>query len=201
MFDRVLFLHEGKSMYFGELGPECRTLIDYFENNGARKCEVDENPAEWLLDIAENSNTSWVEVWRQSDERQRVKQELEIMKLSLSNVTKTGNDISSSQFATLFGYQLYAVTKRNFQNHWRTPASLYSKVLLTLGAVSRPLLITCQTSKLIHVGPCERFLVLSLRQQPPGCAESALLYISSLDTSQQHCADHHAPISHQPRPI
>ncbi|TGO37927.1 hypothetical protein BHYA_0085g00030 [Botrytis hyacinthi] len=54
-FDRLLFLHEGISTYFGELGQSSRTLIDYFQRHGSRECGVDENPAEWLLEVVDNS--------------------------------------------------------------------------------------------------------------------------------------------------
>ncbi|KAG9617345.1 putative ABC multidrug transporter, partial [Aureobasidium melanogenum] len=51
-FDRLLFLAKGgKTVYFGEIGENSRTLLDYFEANGARHCEDDENPAEFMLEI------------------------------------------------------------------------------------------------------------------------------------------------------
>lgn len=44
-FDRLLFLAKGgKTVYFGEIGKNSRTLLDYFESNGARKCDDEENP-------------------------------------------------------------------------------------------------------------------------------------------------------------
>lgn len=43
-FDRLLFLAKGgKTVYFGEIGEQSRTLLTYFENNGARKCDPSEN--------------------------------------------------------------------------------------------------------------------------------------------------------------
>ena len=45
VFDRVLLLKKGgKTVYFGDLGHNSTTLIDYFERNGARKCLPEENP-------------------------------------------------------------------------------------------------------------------------------------------------------------
>jgi len=44
-FDRLLFLAKGgKTVYFGEIGKNSKTLLDYFEGNGARKCDDEENP-------------------------------------------------------------------------------------------------------------------------------------------------------------
>jgi len=45
VFDRVLLLKKGgKTVYFGDLGHNSATIIDYFERNGARKCMYEENP-------------------------------------------------------------------------------------------------------------------------------------------------------------
>lgn len=51
-FDRLLFLRSGgETVYFGEFGYQCQTLINYFERNGAPKCPADANPAEWMLHV------------------------------------------------------------------------------------------------------------------------------------------------------
>lgn len=34
--------------YFGDIGPNSRVMLDYFERNGARHCNEEENPAEYL---------------------------------------------------------------------------------------------------------------------------------------------------------
>lgn len=45
VFDRVLLLKKGgRTVYFGDLGHNSTTIIDYFERNGARKCLHEENP-------------------------------------------------------------------------------------------------------------------------------------------------------------
>ena len=49
-FDRLLFLAKGgKTVYFGDIGKNSRTLLDYFESNGAEKCGENDNPAEVSL--------------------------------------------------------------------------------------------------------------------------------------------------------
>merc|ERR1711939_680068 len=51
-FDRLLFLMRGgKTIYFGDIGPNSHVLLDYFERNGAPKCDENDNPAEYMLDI------------------------------------------------------------------------------------------------------------------------------------------------------
>jgi ATP-binding cassette, subfamily G (WHITE), member 2, SNQ2 len=45
MFDRLLLLRKGgKTVYFGDIGQNTSTTIDYFERNGSRKCLPGENP-------------------------------------------------------------------------------------------------------------------------------------------------------------
>ena len=45
VFDRLLLLQKGgKTVYFGGLGLNATTLIDYFERNGSRSCTYGENP-------------------------------------------------------------------------------------------------------------------------------------------------------------
>lgn len=43
-FDRLLFLaNGGKTVYFGDVGHDSKTLLEYFESHGARKCDSAEN--------------------------------------------------------------------------------------------------------------------------------------------------------------
>lgn len=45
MFDRLLLLRKGgETVYFGDLGHNSSTLLDYFQRNGARECDDEENP-------------------------------------------------------------------------------------------------------------------------------------------------------------
>jgi ATP-binding cassette subfamily G (WHITE) protein 2 (PDR) len=47
-FDRLLFLAKGgRTVYFGDIGKNSETLLNYFESNGADKCGENENPAEY----------------------------------------------------------------------------------------------------------------------------------------------------------
>lgn len=55
-FDELLLLKSGGSVvYNGPLGNDSRTLIDYFEENGGRKCSPHENPAEVCILKLESS--------------------------------------------------------------------------------------------------------------------------------------------------
>jgi hypothetical protein len=51
-FDRLLFLARGgKTIYFGEIVENSKTLLNYFERNEAQKLKSGENPGEWMLDV------------------------------------------------------------------------------------------------------------------------------------------------------
>lgn len=139
-FDRLLFLAKGgRTVYFGEVGKNSHVLTAYFERNGAHKCPPDANPAEWMLEVigaAPGSHTDkdWHDVWRNSPEYQGVHQELVRMKAELPQVTKPatteGDKASYREFAAPFGVQFVEVTKRVFEQYWRTPSYIYAKVML-----------------------------------------------------------------------
>ncbi|KAH7308379.1 ABC-2 type transporter-domain-containing protein [Stachybotrys elegans] len=59
MFDRLLLLtNRGETAYFGDIGPDASTLVDYFESRGATKCPPGANPAEWILTVMTSSNVN-----------------------------------------------------------------------------------------------------------------------------------------------
>ncbi|KAG8349702.1 ATP-binding cassette transporter CGR1 [Fusarium venenatum] len=140
VFDRLLFpAMGGKTIYFGDIGPSSKAMTSYFERNGARPCGPDENPAEWMLGITGSlSEQDWPVIWNDSPERKAVKAELAMKKLELSRRTITitnPSDIDAiSPFAASFTTQLHVVVKRVFQQYWRTPSYLYSKVALCLSS-------------------------------------------------------------------
>lgn len=147
-FDRLLFLAAGgRTVYFGPIGESSKTLTSYFERNGAHPCPATANPAEWMLEVigaAPGSHThiDWVDTWRKSPEYARVRSALEEMKrerCQLARGTSNSHDKSSyREFAASMWVQHYEVQKRVFQQYWRTPSYIYSKLLLCIGSVSPP---------------------------------------------------------------
>lgn len=138
-FDRLLFLQKGgQTVYFGDLGPNCSTLIDYFESHGSHPCPYNANPAEWMLEVVgaapgSKSNQDYYEVWRNSEEYGKVKNELQIMELELSRLPELEDPDSNLKYAASIWKQYLLVTKRVFVQNWRTPVYIYSKVLLVVG--------------------------------------------------------------------
>ncbi|OTA56661.1 hypothetical protein K449DRAFT_387405 [Hypoxylon sp. EC38] len=136
-FDRLLFLAKGgKTVYFGDIGENSKTLTSYFERNGAPACPHDANPAEWMLDAigaAPGSSTDidWFQTWRNSPECKEVHAELQRLKDTASSGPPPTHDPQSyREHAASFPTQLYAVTHRVFQQYWRTPSYIYSKAAL-----------------------------------------------------------------------
>ena len=153
MFDRLLFIQNGRSIYFGHIGPSSRTIIEYFSKQSIAVCKPDDNPAEWLMSVTGtnglNAMIDWPQVWARSTERRAIKEKLAKRKTELrAAAEKTSETTSSTQYAASYYQQLYQVTKRNFEQEWRTPSYLYSKLFLALGSVSSRILLGMTTISL-----------------------------------------------------
>ncbi|KAJ9137096.1 Abc transporter [Pleurostoma richardsiae] len=140
-FDRLLFLAAGgKTVYFGDIGNDSRTLLDYFEAKGARKCGDKENPAEYMLEIVNKSvdgqGRDWHTAWQSSSEREAVDTEIERIHNEKRNESSAAAEEpdSNSEFAMPFSTQLMLVTHRIFQQYWRMPSYIFSKIMLGIAA-------------------------------------------------------------------
>lgn len=139
-FDRLLFLAKGgRTVYYGEVGAGSKTLIDYFVRNGAPPCDPSENPAEWMfsaIGAAPGSETDidWHKTWLESPEYQGVRQELHRLKYEGRAKPQPDKKDKSAyaQFAAPFGVQLFEVLRRVFQQYWRTPSYIWSKIALVV---------------------------------------------------------------------
>ncbi|KAJ5702941.1 hypothetical protein N7488_010489 [Penicillium malachiteum] len=136
-FDRLLLLDNGgRTVYFGPMGPSASTLLRYFEKNGGYPCPADANPAEYMLEVigaAPGSRTeiNWPAVWRQSPEIEAVRTQLEKWKRDRphqSSAVPTQDHHSYAEFAASFPYQLRETLVRIFQQYWRNPSYIYSKI-------------------------------------------------------------------------
>ncbi|KAJ5780775.1 hypothetical protein N7457_005935 [Penicillium paradoxum] len=133
-FDQLLFLARGgKTVYFGPVGENSSTMLEYFESNGAPKCADSENPAEYMLGIVNagknNKGEDWFDVWKQSNNSKEVQVELDrIHKEKESQAPATDDSTQSlSEFAMPFWFQLLQVTYRVFQQYWRMPSYVLAK--------------------------------------------------------------------------
>ncbi|KAG6029740.1 hypothetical protein E4U41_000287 [Claviceps citrina] len=140
-FDRLLFLAKGgKTVYFGSIGENSQTLLDYFERNGGGKCDGQENPAEYMLDIVNkghnDKNQDWHQVWNESPERAAVMEEMEALHRRMDHEAPAGDDAARkyTAYAVPFATQLQVVTYRIFQQYWRMPSYIFAKFALGIFA-------------------------------------------------------------------
>lgn len=144
MFDRLLFIQNGRTVYFGDIGSGSLTVIDYFSRQGVPECASKANPAEWLLTVTDRSADAvvpidWPQVWATSAERLQIKKSLLERKIKLrAPASDLSQPRSRTKYASSYFRQLYYVTRRNFEQDWRSPSYLHSKLFLALGAVSSP---------------------------------------------------------------
>lgn len=140
-FDRLLFLAKGgKTVYFGEIGKNSRTLLDYFESNGARKCDDEENPAEYMLEIVNNGSQGkgpdWHDTWKKSEEIKTVQKQIEELHEKSKNRGQEGDEkpdeSEHAEFAMPLTTQISVVTQRVFQQYWRMPEYIMAKWMLGL---------------------------------------------------------------------
>ncbi|KAL4900736.1 hypothetical protein BDW74DRAFT_92620 [Aspergillus multicolor] len=135
-FDRLLFLAKGgKTIYFGDLGENMGTLIEYFEKKGSAPCPKTANPAEWMLEIigaapGSHADRDWSEVWNHSLERDQVRQELAQMKAELSQNPASPRTPEYGEFAMPLWSQFLICLERMFQQYWRSPSYIYSKAAM-----------------------------------------------------------------------
>ncbi|ODV71388.1 uncharacterized protein CYBJADRAFT_169435 [Cyberlindnera jadinii NRRL Y-1542] len=114
-FDRLLFLASGgRTVYFGDLGDHCQTLIDYFENHGSPK-------SEWMLSLIGAAPGSHAN--QDYHQRKSVLEELNTMERELVN-----------EYAAPLWYQFIVVLQRVFQMLWRTPSYIWAKLFLSVSS-------------------------------------------------------------------
>ncbi|KAJ2929810.1 hypothetical protein H1R20_g7294, partial [Candolleomyces eurysporus] len=139
VFDRMLLLKKGgKTVYFGDLGNNATTMINYFERNGARRCDSSENPAEYMLDVigagaTATSAQDWDAIWRGSPEAARTQDEIEGFYAEGRNRPAVTADLHS-EFATPWLYQVKELFIREAQSYWRDPTYLIAKIALNIVA-------------------------------------------------------------------
>ncbi|KAK9447910.1 ABC-2 type transporter-domain-containing protein [Limtongia smithiae] len=140
-FDKLLLLKKGgQTVYFGDIGKNSATMIDYFESHGAPKCGDDENPAEYILNCIGAGATAatdrdWYDIWRTSDNFVKTSQEVDelVNELRDKPVRNVSKELSGT-FAATWPVQVFVVTRRLFQQYWRDPAYMMAKLTLMLSS-------------------------------------------------------------------
>ena len=114
MFDRLLLLRSGgEEVFFSDIGPQGRALVDYFEHRSAGvvkhppRLPLGQNPANWMLDVIGSGVHSdeggaiaaldyeaadWHQLWKTSELQKQVYAELG----RVSATENTGGDFGST---------------------------------------------------------------------------------------------------------
>ncbi|GJE86387.1 pleiotropic drug resistance ABC transporter [Phanerochaete sordida] len=137
VFDRLLLLKKGgKMVYFGDLGHNSTALVDYFERNGARHCEPEENPAEYILQVigagaTATTDRDWNEVWKASPEAAQLERDIQ----SIHDEGRKRPAVETtlrSEFATSWPYQVATLVHRDWISHQRDPTFIMAKIMLNV---------------------------------------------------------------------
>ncbi|KAF8593780.1 hypothetical protein BDV93DRAFT_566150 [Ceratobasidium sp. AG-I] len=135
-FDRLLLLRKGgQTCYFGNFRINSGTLISYFERNGARQCQPEENPAESMLDVigagaTASSSIDWHTTWKSVAESTALEREFVDM-YEHGRRQPTNADERHSEFAATYENQLSGLLVRSFPLY---PTYIMSKLLLNVFA-------------------------------------------------------------------
>ncbi|SSD61492.1 probable Protein SNQ2 [Saccharomycodes ludwigii] len=141
-FDRLLLLKKGgQTVYFGDIGANSETVLEYFESNGARKCEKSENPAEYVLEAigagaTATADRDWHETWLNSPNCARTKQEIDQLINELFDEQEEESHEKPRKYATSYLYQFRYVYIRSATTLWRNLSYIMSKLMLmTIGGL------------------------------------------------------------------
>ncbi|OBZ88633.1 ABC transporter G family member 21 [Choanephora cucurbitarum] len=126
----ILLVRGGKTAYFGEIGKDSRTMIDYFESNNGPICSPKANPAEYILECvgagtASNNTQDWAEIWKNSPQAKALEDELNEIDRSMDHTVKR----QVKTYALPFWSQLFLVFKRMNTSWWRAPSYNVGRML------------------------------------------------------------------------
>ncbi|KAE9393362.1 hypothetical protein BT96DRAFT_924054 [Gymnopus androsaceus JB14] len=137
VFDRLLLLRKGgQTVYFGDVGHNATTLIQYFERNGSRHCDPSENPAEFMLDVigagaTATADRDWHEVWKNTPEAKSVQDSIEQIYVDGKNRPPVAATLHS-EYATGWMNQFVQLVRRDMMFRWRNPTYLLAKLILNI---------------------------------------------------------------------
>ncbi|RSL66120.1 hypothetical protein CEP54_003898 [Fusarium duplospermum] len=135
-FDTLLLLAKGgKTVYFGDIGEQAKTVREYFGRYGA-PCPQDVNPAEHMIDVVSghlSQGKDWNQVWLSSPEHEAVEKELDhIISDAASKPPGTVDD--GNEFATSLWEQIRLVTQRMNLSLYRNTDYINNKILLHISS-------------------------------------------------------------------
>ncbi|KAF8583992.1 hypothetical protein K439DRAFT_1617076 [Ramaria rubella] len=135
-FDRLLLLESGgETVYFGDIGLDSKVIREYFARYGA-VCPSDVNPAEYMLEAIGAGVTprvgprDWKDIWLDSQECARVKEDIQAMKSAALARPLEANVELTKTYATPFVHQVKEVTARSLTALWRSPDYVWTRLFV-----------------------------------------------------------------------
>ncbi|GAB7350088.1 hypothetical protein MBLNU459_g0755t1 [Dothideomycetes sp. NU459] len=134
-FDTLLLLTKGgKTVYFGDIGDEAKTIKEYFGRYDA-PCPESSNPAEHMIDVCSGSlsqGRDWNKIWLESPESKKMLDDLEHM-ISDAAGKEIGTKDDGHEFATSLWTQTRLVTTRMNKALYRNTDYINNKFALHIG--------------------------------------------------------------------
>ena len=140
-FDRLMLLKKGgQTVYFGDIGPNARTMLSYFEERTGDKVGEDVNPAEYILDAIGAGATAvtdkdWAKLYRESHLAAELDGKLKdiVARREIAPATdEHAKAQNEREFAQPVGIQILVTTYRLLVTYWRNPWYLIGKISLNL---------------------------------------------------------------------
>ncbi|POM74939.1 Pleiotropic drug resistance protein ABC Superfamily, partial [Phytophthora palmivora] len=148
MFDSLLMLKRGGEMvYFGDLGHECKALINYFEAiPGVQRITDGYNPATWMMEVIGAGVASQHQVGQSNEERQgtdfvkyfntSANKELLDAKMAEAGLFQPSEQLKPVSFskkrAASNNTQLRFLLDRFFTLYWRTPSYNLTRLFISV---------------------------------------------------------------------
>lgn len=128
----------GRTVYFGNIGPNSQEVIGYFERNNAIQCKPDDNPAEYILQVIGAGATAkvdrdWADAWESTPDARKAVEETKALKVEYKELAgEDQHEQFEGTFAAPWYTQYKAVQLRIFQIYYRNPGYITSKVTLNV---------------------------------------------------------------------
>lgn len=131
MFDELLLLKRGGQVVFqGDLGKDCSRLVNYFENLGATKIELGENPANWMLRVITSEDMGdLAQKYVESKEYALLRKDLDEIKAVQDPELKIEY---KDEFAASKAVRQLLVNGRLRLIYWRSPAYNLSRLMVSM---------------------------------------------------------------------
>lgn len=135
-FDSLLLLAKGgKTVYFGDIGENAKTIKEYFGRYDA-PCPESSNPAEHMIDVvsgALSKGKDWNDVWLNSPEYEYTVKELDRI-IETAAAAPPGTSDDGFEFAMPMWQQIKLVTHRMNVSIYRNTDYINNKFALHIGS-------------------------------------------------------------------